>query len=91
MQLFTGINLDHREVGIFIDANHLGRVLRGVTADLDLDLRGLIDNVIVGEDIAGLVENDAGAQATFGLRLPLTAGPSIEEMKKEVFARIVGI
>jgi len=91
VEFFAGIDLNDGEVGIVIDANHLGGVLRGVTADLDLDLGGLIDNVIVGENVAGLVENNARAQTALSLGLRLTAGPSVEEMKEEVFARIVGV
>ena len=54
---------------------------------------GLIHNVIVGEDVTGLVENHAGTEAAlgFGLLLAAHARLAIKEMKEEIFAGIVRI
>src|SRR5208283_2452798 len=86
-KFFGGINLDDRKVRGVIDAHNLGDVFGRVAAQLYLNLGGLVDNVIVREDVAALVDDHTGAEAALGLRLPV--GASVKEMEKEILAGIV--
>src|SRR5437870_5542183 len=58
-QFFVGVDFNHGEVGVFIRAHQLGGVPRGLAVQLHLNLGGLLDDVIVGEDVAALVHDHA--------------------------------
>src|SRR6266446_4580592 len=82
-QILVGFNLDHRKVGVFIHANDLGGVFRlRIAAQLHLDLGGLLDHVIVGENVAALVHDDPGTEAALGLRRPILA--AVKEAVEEI-------
>jgi hypothetical protein len=51
------------EIGRRIDADNLGIVLDGIVRELHLDAVSLLDHVIVGEDIARLIDDHAGAES----------------------------
>ncbi len=72
MQLGGGdVHADHGHVGRRVGADHLRRG-RLAVLELDRHLGRLVDDVLVGEDVAGLVIDDAGALA---LRLLGAAAP----------------
>ena len=55
--------LDQRAVGQRVAADHLGLVadVALVTVEIHLDLGGALDDVVVGEDVAVLADDEAGA------------------------------
>ena len=58
-QILVGIDLDHGNIRVFIQADDLGGVLvRIVAIQLHLNLRGLLDHVVVGQNVAALIDND---------------------------------
>src|SRR6185436_17019815 len=63
--------LKERTVGQRVVAHNLGRVLliAARTDERDRDLVGAFNHVIVGEDVAGLVDHEAGAGALGELAL----------------------
>src|SRR5271154_2813775 len=61
--MLLSVNPDDGEVGILIRSDDLGVVDGGVAGELDLDLGGVLDDVIVGEDQALFVNDNAGAEA----------------------------
>ena len=69
----VGVDLDDRQIGGLVDADHARRTAQvlvvRVGGELDVDLVGLLDNVIVGDDVALGIDDEAGAE-----RLACTAG-----------------
>ena len=67
--------LDQRAVGQRVAADDLRRVelVVGRVEEADLDLGGALDDVVVGEDEAGLVDDEAGARALGDVRRLLAA------------------
>ncbi len=59
-------HLDQRHVGQIVHADHLGRQV-GAVGQADHDLVGAADHVIVRDDIAGRVDDEAGAGALHAL------------------------
>ena len=59
-QRSSAVDLDQREVGVRILADHLGRQLAAVLQG-DGDLVGAVDDVVVGDDQAVVVDDEAGA------------------------------
>ena len=63
----NGIDFDDRDIGVRIDANDLrgaavvGGIV-GVGRELDENFVGLVDNVIVGDDVAARIDDEAGAK-----------------------------
>ena len=91
----VGIDLDHGQVGGLIDADHPRRapeiLVVGIGRELDVDLVGLIDHVIVGDDVALGIDDEAGAQRLANTAAaPLVAviachrAPAAEEAVEEV-------
>src|SRR6266480_1519217 len=72
---------------ILITADNLGGIPSGLASQLDLDFCGLLDDVIVREDVAALVHDNARAQAA--VRLRGTIRPAVEESVEEILHRIV--
>ncbi len=64
-----GVVLDDGDVGLGIDADDSrGAALEalsivGIAGELDVDLVGLVDDVIVGDDVAARVNDEAGAES----------------------------
>jgi hypothetical protein len=61
-QVLLAFHADHGQVGGRIHTHHLGVVLHRIAGELHLDAVGLVDHVVVGQDVAGLVHHHAGAQ-----------------------------
>ena len=64
--------LQHREIGLLVDADQLGLDLGAVVED-DVDLVGIGDDVVVGDDDAGGVDDEARAERIGLARLELAA------------------
>ena len=77
------LRLQHRDVGALVGTDHLGREA-AVVEQGDGDLARVLDDVVIGDDVAVLrVDDHAGARA---LELPLTrprVGRHIEEAAEE--------
>jgi hypothetical protein len=58
------VDLDDGEIGFFIHADHGGIVADrlGIAHEVDLDLVGFVDDVIVGHDVALGIDDNAGAE-----------------------------
>ena len=88
----AGVDLDDREIGGLIDADDVRRtaqVLRvGIGGELDVDLVGLVDHVIVGDDVALGIDDEAGAERLLHLAVVAAILPSgslaAEEAVEEV-------
>ena len=59
----VGLTLQHREIGLLIAADHLGLEPRAVGED-HVDLVGFGDHVVVGDDDAGRIDDEARAERT---------------------------
>ena len=59
----VGVDLEQREVVRRVGADDLGGELLAVGADLDRDLLGAVDDVLVRDDQAAVVDDEAGAGA----------------------------
>ena len=91
-RLLLAFHANHRQVGGSIHAHHLGVVLGGIAGELHLDAVGLVDHVIVGQDVAGRVHHHAGAErlapALRHVRLPLPNGSREEAVEEIVHAAV---
>ncbi len=87
-QVLLAFHADDREVGGRIHTHHLGVVLGGIAGELHLDAVGLVDHVIVGQDVAGRVHYYAGTQR---IALPLghVGGPVTERTPEETLEKVV--
>ena len=65
-QLAVHVDLDDRQVGFLVLAHQLRRIQRGIAVQLHLNLRGLLDHVIIRQNEALLVHDHPGTQAAFG-------------------------
>ena len=76
-QVRGAVDLDERDIRLRIAADDLGlELLAGV--ELDDDLVGVLDDVVVGENVAGGVDDEPGAEA---LRLEGPAGIAEEALE----------
>ena len=57
------VDMNDRQIGFLVDADHLGRILGGIAHELDLDARRFFHDVIVGQDVAVLVDHHAGSES----------------------------
>ena len=85
-QVVAHFNFQNRQIGFFVDAHDLGRVLCLFPLQRDLNFCGSIDDVIVRQDEALLVDDHAGAQAALRRR-PLIR--KIEEAVEKVLERLL--
>ena len=58
----VGVDLEHRQVHHRVVLEHPGRIARAVE-ELDHDALDLVDDVVVGQDVAAAVDQHAGAHA----------------------------
>ena len=92
----VGLTRSTREVGLLVAADHLGLEPRAVVED-DVDLVGFGDDVVVGDDDAGRVDDEAGAERADAARravrrliaAALTAAV-LEELLEELLERRAG-
>ncbi len=89
-QLSPGVDLQHGQVGLLVEAHHLGLVgLLLVVGQSNLDLIGNLaaqaNDVIVRQDVALRVHNDPGAQAVLPEAL---LGAEFEEALEEILKRL---
>ena len=75
----SGIDLEHRDVGVGIAADDLGLELAPVEQP-DRDLLGAFDHVVVGEDVAVGRDDEAGAAALLDLGLLAERGEKKRSM-----------
>ena len=61
-----GVDLDDGDIGFDVDANdgggvalHAGEAVFGLAGELDVDLVGLVDDMVVGDDVAARVDDEA--------------------------------
>ena len=87
------LEFQHRKIGLLVDADQLGLELGAVVHD-DADLVGIGDDVIVGHDDAGGVDDEAGAERVGLVRLQIaalrtarTAMAVLEEIVEEFLER----
>ena len=96
----AGVNLDDRQVGGLIEANHVRRpahiLVVGIGGQLDVNLVGLLDHVIVGDDVALGIDDEARAQRFANLVLVpaslvrhLAAEEAIEEVLEVALALLL--
>ena len=85
-QVLAGVNLDDRQVRPDIGADKF-RVILGLVVQDHLDLVGLIDDVVVGQDVAGPVEDET-APETLRLTRGIVPAASAEEIE-EIIERIL--
>ena len=86
-QFLVRVNLDYRQVRVLVHANNFGRVACGFSVQLHLDLRGLLDDVVVRQNVSALVHDHAGTQAAFRLRRSILA--AVEESVEEILHRVI--
>ena len=91
--LVGGLTLQHREIGLGVAPDHLGLEPRAVGED-DGDLVGFRDHVIVGDDDAGRVDDEAGAERIDAARrtvrrllVAALAAAVLEELLEELLER----
>ena len=94
----AGVDLDDGEVGGLVDADDArgtAEVLRiGIGGELDVNLVGLFDDVVVGDDVALGIDDEAGAEGLADLAVvaavalvgDLAAEEAIEEVLEVVCA-----
>jgi hypothetical protein len=82
-RLAAGIHLEHRKVGALVGEQHLGLVL-ALVGQHHPDVGAALDDVIVGDDEAAVIDDDAGTERVLH---PLARGPEhavlAEEMAKQ--------
>ena len=83
-----GVDLDDRDVALRVAADHLGRELPAVLQG-DLDLVGAVHHVVVGEDVAVLGGDDAGADAFLARRAEIALRHAALELVTEEAAQQV--
>ncbi len=84
----VAFHLDQRHIGCGIGANQL-RIELTAIGQFHGDLRGMIDDMIVGDDVARLVDDEARADANGFLRCRVLAAIVAEELA-ERFGYVVG-
>ncbi len=73
-----GLDLEHRDVGARVAADdRRGQPL--VVGEADVHARGALDDVVVRDDVTGLVDHEAGAERLLGLALRAAEPERIEE------------
>src|SRR6202041_1731882 len=66
-EFMVRVNLNYRDICVFVDANYMGAVMRRIAVDGDLNFGGLVNHVVVGEDETFFVNDDSGAKASLGI------------------------
>ncbi len=87
------VDLDDGDVGIFVHADDVGEtavvaVVFRVGRELDVDVVGFVDDVVVGDDVAAGIDDEAGAEgaafcavtAVVSVTAALTAEEAVEEV-----------
>ena len=85
-QIVAHFNFQNRQIGLFVNPDDLGGVLCLVPIQCDLNLGGLIDDVIVRQNKTLLIDDHARAQAAFGRRAFVR---KIEEAVEKVLERLL--
>ena len=80
-----GVNLDDGDVGLRVAANDLGGELAAILQG-DFHLVGVIHDVVVGEDVAVLGDDDARAEAVLARGVELAVGHLPAELVAEEVA-----
>src|ERR1700680_2694399 len=77
-QIMPYIDLYNGEIGLLVDTNYLGGIGSCIAIQHDLDLGGLVHNVIVRENVTLFVDNHARAQTA------LSGGSLVGKIKKAI-------
>ena len=87
-QRLTRVDFDHGQVHLGVRANHFGGVFGCVAMQLHSHAGGAVHNVVVGQDIAVLVHDEAraGALGTPRLLRHLAEGLAAEEAPEQIRA-----
>ena len=72
----AALDLDHRQVGALVAADHRGLQLGLVLQD-DLDVLGVLDDVVVGDDVAVGRDEEARARGLLGGRFGWPLWPAL--------------
>ena len=95
----AGVDLDDGKVGGLVDADDAGGTAKilsvGIGGELDVDFVGFVDDVVVGDDVALGIDDEAGAErflhlaivgAVIGAAGRLAAKEAVEEVLKVVLS-----
>ena len=82
-------HLEEREVRLVVDADDFGRQLAAV-GEVGGDLVGVRDDVVVGDDQAGWVDDEAGAERLHRCGPEFALGRVVEEVLEELVVGLVG-
>ena len=94
------IDVDHREIGVGIGANHGGGIFGHIVVELHGDLGRFLDHVVVRQNVSVLIDHDAGTQSfarhillRHHLHAAASAAPkeALEQLLHAVVALIVRI
>ena len=95
LERLVGMHAQQREIALGVLADQFGLQLGAVVED-DVDLVGVGDDVIVGDDEAGRIDDEAGAQRIDAMRLVSSLSSSVlaavvlEEIVEEFLHRRAG-
>ena len=89
------VDLDHRQIRLFVRADHLGIVLhaRRIVLQLHANAISFIHHVAVGDDVSLGIDNDTGTQRTLAHTFrpaalsTLSAKELVEEVLERIFSR----
>src|SRR5206468_11317855 len=96
-KLLVDLDAYERQVGARIGADHLRHVVVAIAGQVDLDLGGVLDDVVVGQDGAVVADQETGAAALLEARLlglllleaaPLGAARAEEELERVAVERL---
>ena len=61
LQLPAGVDLDHRQIRLEVGSDEAAAVVRRIAMQPDPNLGGVLHHVVVGDDVAVLIDNEAAA------------------------------
>src|SRR6185369_6855118 len=82
-QILACIDFDDRKVGVTVAADQPSGIFRFI-GKLDRDFCGVLNYVMVGENVSGLIDNESGSRGFHGFRIVLG---SITEEATEVLTK----
>ncbi len=70
LQILARIDLDHGKVGIAVAADETSRIF-GFVGKLDRDFCGILNHVMVGQNVPGLIDDESGSRGFHGFIIRL--------------------
>ena len=86
VQRLLGLDLEQREIGLGVMAEDLGHLQLGAVGEVDDDLVGAFDDVVVGDDQAGRIDDKARAERAYLARQTVFL-LVVEEIVEELLER----